>query len=332
MHAVVQGFTNPRITTLRTNTLKTTPEKLRTSLASYGTILIPVAWYKDAFIVFNTPLRKLTELPPYKAGEFYVQSLSSMIPPLVLHPHAGDAVLDIAAAPGSKTTQMASLMQNSGEIIANDTSRTRRYRLQANLNTQGATIAKMTHVDGRAIWKTYPEYFDKVLVDVPCSMEGRFQADNPKTYKDWSVKKVRELSQLQRWMLRSAISATKPGGTIVYSTCTLSPEENESIIEWILRKDNGIVSVEHIDLPGIPTEPAVMHWLEKTYAPQIQQAIRLYPTTTMEGFFVVKLRKQTSSIPAGFGNFIGKPVFHKHLQKSGKRYMSGTKRNHKRIT
>lgn len=294
--AVSNSFAKTKPTTLRVNTLKMTADELENALADAAP-LERVPWYADAFIVKDTPLRALTKLPLYTQGTFYVQSLSSMIPPLILDPKPGDKVLDIAAAPGSKTTQMAALMQNQGEIIANDTSQNRIYRLQANLKIQGVTTARIVKSDGRSVWQSYPEYFDAVLVDAPCSMEGRFETNDPKSYEGWSLKKVRDLSMLQRWLLRSAISAAKVGGAIVYSTCTLSPEENEGVVDWILDKEKGKVALEEIKLPLAPFAKALGEWLGKKFNPELSKAVRIYPSDTMEGFFVAKFRKLKSNIP-----------------------------------
>lgn len=298
--AIIHALSAPRPTTLRVNRLKTTGEALTGVLRELGFTLEPVPWSEDAFILTQGALRALSETPQYQKGELYVQSLSSMLPPLILDPKPGDRVLDIAAAPGSKTTQMASLMDNRGEIIANDTSRTRIYRLKANMALQGATIAHVSRDDGRAIWKRYPEYFDKALVDVPCSMEGRFNTQDPKTYQDWSLKKVKDLSHLQRWMLRSAISATRPGGIIVYSTCTMSPEENEDVIAWALEKERGNIVLEDVRLPGAAFDPAVLQWDTKHFDDVIGKSARIYPTKLMEGFYIAKLKKIRTSVPKTF--------------------------------
>ena len=298
--AVVTALSSDRPTTFRVNRLKTTPEVLLPALETQGFAVSLVPWSSDAFILTQGTLRALSETPQYRNGELYVQSLSSMLPPLILNPQSGERVLDIAAAPGSKTTQMATLMHNRGEIVANDTSQTRIYRLKANMALQGATIAHVSRDDGRSIWKRYQEYFDKVLVDVPCSMEGRFQTQDPKTYQDWSVKKVKDLSHLQRWMLRSAVSATKPGGSIVYSTCTMSPEENEDVIDWILEKEKGNVIMEDVLLAGASFDPAVIVWGAKQFDTSIEKSVRIYPTNLMEGFYIAKLKKIRSSVPKTF--------------------------------
>lgn len=295
--SVMEGLTNERVTTARVNTLAATMDQLKAEFSAHGISIEQAPGFPLACII-HAPLRTVTELPFYTSGKMYVQSLSSMVPPVVLAPVAGERVLDLAAAPGSKTTQLAAIMENGGEIIANDTSPTRSYRLAANCQMQHVTNVKTIRMDGRQVWTKYPEHFDRVLVDVPCSMEGRFLTSDPDTYRDWSLKKVRDLSLLQRWLLRSAISATKPGGIIVYSTCTLSPEENEQVIDWVLSKDKGVVSVEPIELdPAIPIVHGLTSFGDKHYHQSLSQSIRIYPSRTMEGFFVAKLKKLKSSIP-----------------------------------
>ena len=316
---VIAGFTTERVTTFRVNTIKTDAETLRTRLASRGIIAEQVSWLPGAFILKNSSLRSLTELTEYHDGLFYVQSLSSMIPALILDPKPGERILDIAAAPGSKTTQIAALMENTGEIVANDTSQNRIYRLEANLKTQGVTIAKIHKGDGRSIWQQYPEYFDKTLVDAPCSLEGRFSTLDPKSYADWSLKKVRDLSLLERWLLRSAVSSTKKGGIIIYATCTLSPEENEGVVDWLLGKDKHAVEIESVSTAAPRLRPPILTWGGKPYNAALSRAVRVYPTTETEGFFVVRLKKIHSTVPAGFSPGKVQTVLHQKFQKSRKR-------------
>lgn len=294
---IMQAFAVARPTTFRVNHLKSDEVTVHASLTAQGFELESVPWYPGAYILVNRDLRALTETAEYANGHLYVQSLSSMLPPLVLDPKPGEKILDIASAPGSKTTEIADLMHNSGEIVANDSSPVRIYRLKANLHMQGVNIATVIRDDGRSVWKKYPEYFDKTLVDVPCSMEGRFQIGYPKTYEDWSVKKVQELSRLQRWILRSAISATKPGGTIVYSTCTLSPEENEEVVNWILEKEQGNIIVVGVQVSNLALSTGITAWGEKTFDPALAKTARIYPTDRMEGFYIAKFKKIRTSVP-----------------------------------
>lgn len=296
---VFSSFCHRHPSTFRANTLKISADELQTKLKDLGIETDKVPWYTDAFILKNVPQRILTEIELYKQGFFYVQSLSSMIPPLVLNPQPKGTVLDIAAAPGSKTTQIAALMNNTGEILANDKSHVRNFKLKANLNLQGVTNAQVTQLPGEIIWKKIPEFFDKALVDVPCSMEGRFYTEDPKSYRDWSTTKIQQLQNTQKFLLRSAIGATKVGGIIVYSTCTLSVEENEEVIDWILQKEKGKIDIEPISLPGLPLSNPILQWKHKIFNPNIEKCVRVLPSPLMEGFFIAKIRKIAPTVAKG---------------------------------
>lgn len=294
---ILLALSSNRPTTFRVNRLKTDKDTLTQSLKAQGFKVEDVPWYTDAYVLKNKSLRELSETNEYTNGHLYVQSLSSMIPPLVLDPRPGEHILDIAAAPGSKTTQIAAMMGNVGELVANDSSRVRGYRLAANIKMQGATMTAVTQYDARSVWQHNPEYYDKTLVDVPCSMEGRFNVTDPRTYTDWSLKKVKELSRLQRWILRSAVSATKPNGRIVYSTCTLSPEENEEVVDWILKKEKGNIALEEIHIESLPVDPALHTWGNTSYDASIGNSVRIYPSSLMEGFYIASFKKLKSTIP-----------------------------------
>lgn len=294
---ILKTFKNPKPTTFRVNTIKLSVNEVITAINTQGFETEPVPWYDQAFILRSKTLRDLTDTEQYKRGQIYVQNLSSMIPALVLAPNPTDKVLDICAAPGSKATQLAVIMNNQGRITANDSSKNRIYRLEANRERQDARSVRIVENDARSVWQKYPEYFDSTLADVPCSMEGRFTYDDPDSYKDWSVKRLKDMMSLQKWILRSAISATKPGGTIVYSTCTLSPEENEQVIDWILKKEKGNVQVLPIELPNAPLTQGLVSWADKTYHKSVVQTKRITPSLLMEGFYIAKLTKLRSSIP-----------------------------------
>lgn len=293
---VLQAFSSPRATTFRVNTLRTTSEKLVQELHVLGFHIKPVDWYPDAHVLENKSKQELMETPQYKNGELYIQNLASMIPPLLLDPQTTDTILDMAASPGSKTTELATLMHNAGRIIANDKSPKRIFKLVENLKTQGVTNTQTSVMPGEFLWKKYPEYFDKVLIDVPCSMEGRFQSNDPASYRDWSPRKIKELSNLQKWLLRSAITCTKVGGIIVYATCAMDPLENEEVINWILGKTKGAVMLEYIDLPGSAENHGLTSWKNKQFSSELSKALRIYPTTLFEGFFVAKLKKISSTL------------------------------------
>ncbi|HYK08683.1 MAG TPA: RsmB/NOP family class I SAM-dependent RNA methyltransferase [Candidatus Eisenbacteria bacterium] len=294
--SVLESFLQRKPSTFRANTLKITADELEKELKLLAIETERVPWYKDAFILKNVPQKVLAETKFYKEGYLYVQSLSSMIPPLILDPQPNEIILDMTAAPGSKTTQIAAYMKNTGTLIANDKSRIRNFRLSANLQMQGVTNAQVLSLPGEFLWKKYPEYFDRVLVDVPCSMEGRFFIEDPKTYQDWTPGKVKQLSEMQKWLIRSAVSATRVGGTIIYSTCTLSPEENEEVINWILKKEKGAVELDEIIIKDLPTDKGLTQYKNKIFDTSLSKTVRIYPTKDMEGFFIAKLRKVSPNI------------------------------------
>lgn len=293
LDSVLHSFTQEKPVTFRANTLKLSADELKKQLFLNNIEATQVEWYPDAFILDDTQAKEtLTQSNLFKNGVLYIQSLSSMIPPLVMDPKPNQIICDLTAAPGSKTTQIAALMENTGTIIANDLSRTRIYKLLSNLAAAGVTNTQTLTFPGQALWKKYPNFFDSVLVDAPCTMEGRFTTNDPNSFTDWKPRKVKLLSQLQKYLLWSAFSATKPGGTIIYSTCTLEPEENEGVIDWLLQKEKGHVSIEPITLDIADKQPGLSAWKKKHYDPEIIQTMRILPSHLMEGFYIARLRKQ----------------------------------------
>lgn len=288
---VLLSFSEEKRVTFRANTIKTSSEELKKGLQTLGFEIEQISWYKDAFILLNKTKSELMETKLYKEGYLYIQNLSSMIPPLALNPRPNETILDMAASPGSKTTQLACFMGNTGTIVANDKSPKRLYRLIANLKEQGVINTKTSAIPGEFLWKRYPEYFDRVLIDAPCTMEGRFTIHQPDSYKDWSPRKIKELSNLQKWLLRSAISCTRVGGTIVYATCAMSPEENEEVVDWVLKRMKEYVILENIEIPHLTGDNGITKWKHKLFSPQLSKTLRIYPTDAFEGFYVARFQK-----------------------------------------
>jgi NOL1/NOP2/sun family putative RNA methylase len=293
---ILKAYMTKRLTTFRLNSLKSLKIPVIIELKSKNILIENQKWYKDAYILLNSNLSDIQGLRSYIDGNIYIQSLSSMIPAIILDPKKNETILDIAAAPGSKTSQIAAMMDNTGLIIANDISRVRSYKLEANLLKLGVKNSKLTLLPGQIIWKKYPEYFDKVLVDVPCSMDGRIQLSDPKSYKDWSIPKIKKLAEIQKWILRSAISSTKPGGLIVYSTCTLDAEENEKVIEWILKKEKGNIQLENIDIPGLTSCQKIFVSEDLYVTEEISKTFKILPDYIFEGFYIAKIRKIKSTV------------------------------------
>lgn len=288
---IIASYSLPSDPSIRLNTLLADEKTILSELAKDQMSLQPIPWYKGAFLVMNMTTQDIIKLPSFEKGYFYLQGLSSMLPVLILDPKGEDIVLDMAAAPGSKTTQIATLLHNKGKIFANDISRERLFKLRAIIKQQGVTNTEIMTLPGEKIWQELPDYFDKVLLDAPCSMEGRFQADEVASYDHWSPKKVKELSHRQRYLLWSAVSTTKVGGTIVYSTCTLSPEENEEVVNFVVEKAQGSVSIEKIEIEGVPAKNGLTSWKKKIFLPELSNTMRILPQKNYEGFYVAKLRK-----------------------------------------
>ena len=250
-----------------------------------------ISWYPGVFILQGCTASDITETRLYKEGKVYIQSLSSLIPPLLLGPRPGEMICDLCAAPGSKTTQVACTMKNQGTIIAVDNNKKRFYKLRANLSNQGATMVRAYLMDGEAVGRKYPEKFDRILLDAPCSAEGRFRLSDPKTFCYWSPRKIKEIVRKQRRLLIAAFRALKPGGVLVYSTCTFAPEENEGALNWFVEKVEETILPEPIKLPISNITQALSEWKGKSLHASLQHAVRITPSELMEGFFVCRLRK-----------------------------------------
>ena len=199
-HEIEHTFTE-RPTTFRVNTLVTTKERALDILKQEGFKIKQVSWYKGAYILENKSKRELTKLSLYEEGGLYIQSLASMVPPIVLDPMPGESVLDLTAAPGSKTSQIAAHMKRQGTLIANDKNKIRFFKLKHNMEKLGVGTGTeqedswtftLRMEPGEILAKEYPAYFDKILLDAPCSAEARFCEDDPKTYGYWNEKKIKE--------------------------------------------------------------------------------------------------------------------------------------------
>ncbi len=284
---ILLGILSKRYTTLRVNTMKYNVQDLMKYFKEINIKFERVLWYNDALVIKNATEKEMQKLDIYEKGYIYLQSLSSMIPPLVLSPMENENILDLTAAPGSKTTQMSAMMNNRGYILANELDKIRCERLKYNVESQGSNIIEVVNGRGERIGENYSETFDKVLLDTPCSGEGRFTINNVQSYRDWSLKKVKDLSKVQKKLFKSAYEALKPNGIMVYSTCTINKEENEYILDWAL--DNLDLKMVDIDLK---IKDAMQAFNEDVNNKSINKAIRILPSKEMEGFFVAKLIKQ----------------------------------------
>ncbi len=275
---------------IRTNRLRIDPDRLKTRLERQGFELSPLPLMEGLFRVESWPF-PLGNTLEHHLGYFYVQSLASLLPPLLLAPRPGERVLDLAAAPGSKTTQMAEMMGNRGVIVANDIDRKRLRALANNVDRLGALNVVITETDGTRFGETHRDHFHRVLLDAPCSALGTLH-ENREILRWWSFRKVRRLAGLQRKLILAAWDALAPGGEMVYSTCTLTPEENEDVVAFLLNSREEVEVLPLPDLPGIRFRPGLSRWRERTYPPEMARVGRVLPFENQtEGFFLALFRK-----------------------------------------
>lgn len=270
---------------IRVNTLKVDDvSSFEKELKEKGWILSKVPWCEYAYFVEGVEPGKTEE---YFLGKIYVQEASSLIPTLVLSPDQEDFVFDTCAAPGSKTTHLAQIMKNRGCIVANDESYSRIKSLRFNLDLMGVLNTVVSVNDMRRI--NIHERFDKVLSDVPCSCEGTIRK-NWKVMSRWNVRMINFLSAKQKNIVKSAFKSLKRNGILVYSTCTLSPEENEEVVDYAVSNCGAVV--EKTELEGLKTRQGILEWKGKSFNEQVKNCARIYPQDNdSEGFFVARMRK-----------------------------------------
>lgn len=272
---------------IRINTLKTTISHVKKELDK-DWILEPIPWCKEGFWIEHKKGRlDVGNTIEHQIGYYYVQEAASMIPPIVLDPKPGEKVLDLCASPGSKTTQMAQYMENKGIIVANDIAGARLAALGINLQRCGVMNAVITQRKGEHFKDIE---FDKVLVDAPCSGTGTIRK-SLKTLGWWNPNTIKnKIAGLQKKLILAGYNALRRGGTMVYSTCSLEPDENEAMIDFLLEKTDA--KLEEIEL-NLNHSPAVAEFEGKKFNPEVKKCLRLWPQdNNTEGFFVCKIKKE----------------------------------------
>ena len=270
---------------VRVNDLKATPDRVRAALSAAGIGHEAVGWH-DGLLRVDTDSPGATW--PYVHGWIHGQEEVSALPPVVLDPRPGEVVWDACAAPGSKATQIAALMDDAGRLVANDSNLGRISALRSNAQRLGVTNVAVTNQDARhlSLDPLEVDAFDRSLVDAPCTCEGTVRK-NPTVVEEWSEGQVHAVAGVQREILRRAVQATRDGGTVVYATCTFAPEENEAVVDSVLaREDCRVVD------PEVPVDhvPGVTEWDGEEYDPAVRETARIYPHhNDTGGFFVAKL-------------------------------------------
>jgi len=291
---------------IRVNTLKTTVAELKKRLQENWN-LEPIPWCKEGFWIEHKGVLRANEetgeeelekrrdvgnLLEHSMGHIYLQEASSMTPPIVLEPKPGETILDMAASPGSKATQIGMYMQNKGLFIANDYKADRMSPLSLNLQRCGVSNCIETLMQGH--WfANLGETFDRILVDAPCSGTGTVRK-SIKTLQLWNPTMIQRLSGTQKQLIIAAYKCLKPGGTMVYSTCSVEPEENEAVITHLLESEyaaGGGAKLLPINL-NIKRSPAITEFKGQKYAPEVKNCLRIWPQDNdTDGFFVAKIKK-----------------------------------------
>lgn len=276
---IINGYKQDRYTTIRINKLKTNIDKVKNILNNNSIKYEFVSWYEDALII-KSDIELIKNLDLYKEGFIYLQSLSSMLPAIILDPKEGESILDMAAAPGGKTTQMASITSDKALITACEKNKIRLERLKYNISKQGVKRVTVLNQDASNLDDFFS--FDKILLDSPCSGSGTISLNDDKLSKYFTEDLVKYSVKSQKSLLDKAIKLLKSGHEMVYSTCSILKEENEDVVNKLLKEGKvEIVPIDKTLFKELPLLP-----------PMIDGTICVAPNELYEGFFVAKLRKK----------------------------------------
>jgi NOL1/NOP2/sun family putative RNA methylase len=226
-------------------------------------------------------------------GRVYIQNPSSYLAVRLLDPQPGEEILDLAAAPGGKTIAIAAAMANTGRVAAVEPVKQRFHRMRANLERCGVTNVDFYQRDGRGVGRAVGERFDRVLLDAPCSSEARMRWNDPSTYAHWSLRKIKETQRKQKSLLRSAYASLKPGGVLVYSTCSYAPEENELVVQHLLRRTAAEIERLNSDLVPDHSIAGLNHWKGKDLRAELTATVRVLPRDAWDGFYLARISKPT---------------------------------------
>lgn len=279
---IIEGYSKNRPVTLRVNTLKNNIQNVKDIFIKLGYKVNEVKWYDNALIIEDINESQVRELEIYNNGEIYLQSLSSMMPVIILEPKQEENILDMASAPGGKTTQIASETGDKAFITACEKNRIRAERLKYNIEKQGTKRITVLTQDARELDNYFS--FDKILLDAPCSGSGTINLDNEKLEKIFTEELVARSGKIQLELLKKAITILKPGHEMIYSTCSILKEENEENLAKILK--NGKAELVPIDIENEIFKDIML------LPVNTQGTVCVCPNELYEGFFIAKIRKK----------------------------------------
>lgn len=269
----------PRRLSIRVNTLK-----------NDQTFPNAIDWAPNCYW-YSGDKHELTHSKDFEEGRIYLQNAASFIPPILLDPKPTHRILDMCAAPGGKASHIAALTNNKAELWVNDNSRTRLNRMVSNFHNLGVKPHNTTLYAVDSLRHQLPhEHFDRILLDAPCSGEGMITLDDPRALDQWSVAQIKRLQRIQKKAIATAWDLLRPGGILVYSTCTMAPEENEAVVDYLLRKQETAQLLPiQLSLPN--SIPTIKSWNNKSFTQDLSNCLRLAPSEDIEAFFVALIRK-----------------------------------------
>ena len=279
-NTIIDGYKTKRATTFRANTLKTNSKIAEKYLNDHIMKYKKVKWSDEAFILIDNNENDVRSLDIYEKGEIYMQSLSSMLPAIILDPKSDENILDMTAAPGGKTTQLVALSDGKACITACEKNKIRMQRMKFNIEKQGATRANIMNEDARKLDDFFS--FDKILLDAPCSGSGTLNFNDKDLQTKFTKDLVNRSIKTQKELLQKAVKILKKGGELVYSTCSILKEENEKNLEQLIKNNKlELIPINKDLFAEIPLLPVTL-----------EGTICVCPNELYEGFFVAKLRKK----------------------------------------
>ena len=274
---IIDGYSKKRKTTIRVNTLLSNNSEVLDIFNKLNIEYDHVPFYDNAFIIKNRNETDLYELDLLKEGKIYMQSLSSMLPPIIMEPKEHEDILDMAAAPGGKTTEIAALTNNNSKITAVEFNKIRAEKLRYNIKKQGCNKVYVLEADSKKLDDFFK--FDNILLDAPCSGSGTLDLNNDRTFKYFTEKLIKKSSETQLELLKKALTILKPGKTMIYSTCSILSIENEDVVSKVMKQFN--CEIVPINVEGIELLPT-----------KIEGTMVVCPNELYEGFYIAKIKKK----------------------------------------